>query len=98
MCGCRARAGGGSAVATKGYAVSPTTSSSITVSSVTVANVSTTLSLVIGVQPVYRSFIPAKYRTGGGTAIRLAQNDPVVLDGRLATYLINIANGQVATV
>ena len=98
MCGCRAKSGGGSAVAQKGYAVSPTAPSAKTYSSTTVSNVSTTLTLVIGVQPLYRSFIPAKYRTGGGAAIKLYQGEHVTLDGRLATYLLTVSNGQVAAV
>ena len=98
MCGCRAKSGGGSAVAQKGYAVSPTAPSTKTYTSTTVSNVSTTLTLVIGVQPLYRTFIPAKYRTGGGNAIKLYQGEHVVLDGRLASYLLTVSNGQVATV
>ena len=98
MCGCRAKSGGGSAVAQKGYAVSPTAPSAKTYSSTTVSNVSPRLMLVLSVQPLYRSFIPAKYRTGGGAAIKLYQGEPVVLDDRLATYLINVSNGEIVKI
>jgi hypothetical protein len=98
MCGCRAKSGGGSASASRGYAVSATTPLTVATTSTTIANVSQSLTLVLAVQPIYRTFIPAKYRTGGGTAIKLHQNERVSLDSRLATHLISISSGQVGVV
>lgn len=97
MCGCRAKSSGSSGASR--YAVSATsTNTTQQVSSTTITNASTTLTLVIGVSPLYRSFIPKKYSTGGGTSIKLYLNDNVSLDSRLAQYLIDVSNGQVVAV
>ena len=98
MCGCRAKAGNSGTGSSK-YAVSATSTTTYqNVSPSIITNASTTLTLVIGVPPLYRSFVPKKYSTGSGTSIKLYQNVHVTMDSRLATYLVEVANGQVVTV